>query len=56
MMIIVYIVFLFTLATSVYIMRLVDQDKLDEASRFNVKAVKGLIVLGFAIIAINFFF
>ncbi len=56
MMIIVYIVFLFNLATSVYIMRLVDQDKMDAASRFNGKAVKWLIVLGVAIIAVNFFF
>jgi hypothetical protein len=42
---IVYIIFLFNLATSVYIMRLVDQNKLEQAGKFNGQAAKILAVI-----------
>ncbi len=56
MMLIVYIIFLFNLATSVYIMRLVDKSKMDEAVAFNTRSVKALALLTAAMIAIQFFF
>ena len=42
---IVYIIFLFNLATSVYIMRLVDQNKMEQAGKFNGQAAKMLAVI-----------
>ena len=55
MMLSVYIIFLYNLATSVYIMRLVDKNKIEEAVTFNSSAAKVLAAL--VIIAlIQFFF
>jgi len=56
MMLIVYIIFLFNLAVSVYIMRLVDKNKMDEAGKFNSLAAKALVALTVAMIAAQFFF
>lgn len=54
MMLIVYIIFLFNLAASVYIMRLVDKSKTDEAVAFNSKSVRILALLTVAMIAVMF--
>ena len=56
MMLIVYIIFLFNLATSVYIMRLVDQDKVEQAGKFNVQAAKMLVVITAAMVVAQAFF
>ena len=56
MVLIVYIIFLFNLAVSVYIMRLVDKNKMDEAGKFNSLAAKALVALTVAMIAAQFFF
>ena len=56
MMLIVYIIFLYNLAASVYIMRLVDKNKIDEAGKFNTLAVRALAVVTVAMIAVLFFF
>ncbi|MCX6648140.1 MAG: hypothetical protein NTV61_01950 [Candidatus Bathyarchaeota archaeon] len=56
MMLIVYIIFLFNLAVSVYIMRLVDKNKIDEAGKFNTISVKLLVALTVAMVAVQFFF
>jgi hypothetical protein len=55
MMLIVYIIFLFNLAVSVYIMRLVDAKRNDDAAKFNGKAAKILVVLAVALIAVQLF-
>lgn len=54
MMLSVYIIFLVNLATSVYIMRLVDANKIDQAETFNSLAVKGLAVLVVGMVLIQF--
>jgi hypothetical protein len=56
MMLIVYIIFLYNLAASVYIMRLVDRNKIDEAGKFNTLAVRALAVVTAAMMAVLFFF
>ena len=55
MMLSVYIIFLYNLATSVYIMRLVDKNKIDEAVTFNSSAAKVLAAL-VVVALIQFFF
>jgi len=55
MMLIVYIIFLFNLAVSVYIMRLVDAKRNDDAAKFNGKAAKILVVLAVALVTIQLF-
>ncbi len=50
MMISVYIIFLYNLSASVYIMKLVDAKKTEEATKFNSKAMKALSVLIIALI------
>jgi hypothetical protein len=56
MMLSVYIIFLFNLATSVYIMRLMDDNKVDRAVTFNLSAAKVLIVMVIGMVIIQFFF
>jgi hypothetical protein len=53
----IYTIFLFNLAVSVYIMKLVDAKKTDEAARFNKKALKilPLIIMVLAITQFIFF-
>lgn len=53
MMISVYIVFLYNLSASVYIMKLVDAKKTEEAAKFNKKAMKALAALLIALIIIQ---
>jgi hypothetical protein len=53
MMISVYIIFLYNLATSVYIMRLVDTKKMDQANTVNKKALRVLPILIVVLIAIQ---
>ena len=53
MMISVYIIFLYNLSVSVYIMKLVDAKKTEEATKFNSKAMKALAVLIIALIIIQ---
>jgi hypothetical protein len=53
MMISVYIIFLYNLSASVYIMKLVDAKKTEEATKFNSKAMKALAVLIIALIIIQ---
>ena len=55
MMLIVYIIFLFNLAVSVYIMKLVDTSRREEAARFNSRAAKILVVLTVILIVIQVF-
>ena len=50
MMIGIYVLFLYNLSVSVYIMRLVDKKKLEEATKFNQKALKILPILIVAVI------
>ncbi|MEM1566400.1 MAG: hypothetical protein QW510_04880 [Candidatus Bathyarchaeia archaeon] len=45
MMISVYAIFLYNLSVSVYIMKLVDAKKIEEAQKFNAKALKALAIL-----------
>ncbi|MDH7563807.1 MAG: hypothetical protein QHH24_02845 [Candidatus Bathyarchaeota archaeon] len=40
MMIAVYTIFLYNLSASVYLMRLVDAKRIEEAQKFNKKALK----------------
>jgi hypothetical protein len=54
-MLIVYIIFLFNLAVSVYIMKLVDTKRNDDAAKFNSKAAKILVVLTVTLIAVQMF-
>jgi len=56
MMLIVYIIFLFNLAASVYIMRLVDKNKIDDAVAFNSRSAKLLALLTVAMITFQFLF
>ena len=56
MMLIVYIIFLFNLAVSVYIMRLVDRGKIDDAEKFNGTSAKWLVVLTVAMVVVQFLF
>ena len=51
----VYSIFLFNLAVTVYLMRLVEQSELKKASAFNDRAFKVLIILVCALLAIQFF-
>lgn len=53
MMISVYIIFLYNLSVSVYIMKLVDAKKTEEAAKFNKKAMKSLVTLIIALIMIQ---
>jgi hypothetical protein len=53
MMISVYVIFLYNLSASVYIMKLVDAKKTEEATKFNSKAMKALAVLIIALIIIQ---
>jgi len=55
-MIAVYAVFLFNLATSVYLMKLVEAKKAEEAARFDDRAEMILVVLIIALVAVQFFF
>ena len=56
MMLIVYIIFLFNLAVSVYIMRLVDKNKIEEAGKFPALIMRLLVVLTVVMVAIQYFF
>ena len=56
MMLIVYIIFLFNLASSVYIMRLVDQNRVKEAENFNGFTARALGVIAIAMIGVQFLF
>jgi len=53
MMMSVYIIFLYNLSASVYIMKLVDAKKTEEAEKFNKKAMKALMVLIITLIIIQ---
>jgi len=53
MMISVYAIFLYNLSVSVYIMKLVDAKKVEEAQKFNNKAFKALAILITALIIIQ---
>lgn len=53
MMISIYVIFLYNLSVSVYIMRLVDMKKIDEAQKFNGKAAKLLPALIIALVAVQ---
>jgi len=55
MMLSVYAIFLYNLSVSVYLMRLVDAKKTEEAQKFNKKASKLLAVLIIALIMIQLF-
>jgi hypothetical protein len=55
MMIVVYIIFLFNLASSVWIMRLVDGNKMEDAIKFNGTAVKMLVALVVVLIVVQLF-
>ena len=52
MMIGIYILFLYNLSVSVYLMRLVDKKKTEEAIAFNQKALKILPILIFVVIVV----
>jgi hypothetical protein len=52
-MLCVYVIFLYNLSASVYIMRLVDAKKMEEATKFNRKALTTLPVLIVALIMIQ---
>ncbi|MEM1508040.1 MAG: hypothetical protein QW262_07315, partial [Candidatus Bathyarchaeia archaeon] len=53
MMLSIYAIFLYNLSVSVYIMRLVDAKKNEEAQKFNKKALKLLAVLIIALATIQ---
>ncbi|MCS7124939.1 MAG: hypothetical protein NZ932_05980 [Candidatus Bathyarchaeota archaeon] len=53
MMLSVYAIFLYNLSVSVYIMRLVDAKRIEEAQKFNAKALKTLAILIVLLIAIQ---
>jgi hypothetical protein len=55
-MISVYVIFLFNLATSVYLMKLVEAKKADEAASFDARAEKILVLLIIALVAVQFLF
>jgi hypothetical protein len=50
MMLSVYTIFLYNLSASVYIMKLVDAKKTEEAEKFNKKALKILPIIIVALI------
>jgi hypothetical protein len=50
----VYVVFLANLVVSIYVMRLVDQSKLEEAAKFNDKAFKVLLIMSVVLLAVQF--
>ena len=52
MMIGIYVLFLYNLSVSVYIMRLVDKKKIEEATKFNQKALKILPILIMTVIIV----
>jgi len=52
MMIGIYVLFLYNLSISVYIMRLVDKKKIEDATKFNQKALRLLPILIFAVIIV----
>lgn len=56
MMLSIYAIFLYNLSTSVYIMRLVDVKKTEEAQKFNRKALKVLPILIVALILAQLIF
>ncbi|MEM1563873.1 MAG: hypothetical protein QW161_04295 [Candidatus Bathyarchaeia archaeon] len=53
MMMSVYVIFLYNLSASVYIMKLMDAKKIEEAEKFNKKAMRALAVLIIALIIIQ---
>ena len=53
MMLSIYVIFLYNLSASVYIMKLVDAKKTEEAQKFNTKASKLLAILIVALIVIQ---
>ncbi len=53
MMLSVYVIFLYNLSASVYIMKLVDAKKTEEAQKFNTKAMKLLALLIITLILIQ---
>ncbi|MEM3622164.1 MAG: hypothetical protein QXZ02_03160 [Candidatus Bathyarchaeia archaeon] len=55
MMLSVYAIFLYNLSASVYIMKLVDAKKIEEAQKFNMKASKLLAFLIIALVMIQLF-
>ncbi|MCX8171286.1 MAG: hypothetical protein N3E47_04875 [Candidatus Bathyarchaeota archaeon] len=55
MMLSIYTIFLYNLSVSVYIMRLVDAKKIEEAQNFNKKASKILAILIAALVLIQLF-
>lgn len=56
MMLSIYTIFLYNLSTSVYIMRLVDAKKAEDAQKFNRRAMKILPILIIALIITQLFF
>ncbi len=52
MMIGIYVLFLYNLSVSVYIMRLVDKKRIEEATKFNQKALKILPILIITVIIV----
>ncbi|MEM3388747.1 MAG: hypothetical protein QW491_04950 [Thermoproteota archaeon] len=55
MMLLIYAIFLYNLSVSVYIMRLVDAKKAEEAQKFNKKASKLLAIIIIALVVIQLF-
>jgi hypothetical protein len=53
-MFMVYILFLANLAFTVYLMRLVNMSKLEEAATFNRKTFRMLLLLFGALVAVQF--
>lgn len=53
MMLSIYAIFLYNLSVSVYVMKLVDAKKVEEAQKFNKKALKALAALIIALILIQ---
>ncbi|MEM3627913.1 MAG: hypothetical protein QXJ11_06480 [Candidatus Bathyarchaeia archaeon] len=56
MMLAIYAIFLYNLSASVYIMKLVDAKKTEEAQKFNKKALKTLPILIIILITAQIFF
>ena len=52
MMIAIYAIFLYNLSVSVYIMRLVDKKKIEDAVKFNKKALRLLPLLIVSVIIV----
>ncbi|MCX8182791.1 MAG: hypothetical protein N3D12_06725, partial [Candidatus Methanomethyliaceae archaeon] len=55
MMLLIYAIFLYNLSASVYIMKLVDAKKVDEAQKFNKKALKLLAILIIVLVMVQLF-